>query len=70
MTGEETRLLYIRDVGLIVAGHGLTTRHDAIETSTQRERRKDRMKGKLEPVVRFGMFEVFSERAWQAAEAQ
>ncbi len=70
LTGEEeTRLLYIRDVGLIVAGPGLTTRPGAIETPTQRKRRKDRMKGKLEPLVSFGAFEVFSERAWQAAKA-
>ena len=69
VTGEEeTRLLYIRDVGLIVAGPGLTTRPNAIETPTQRKRRKDRMKGKLEPLVRFGAFEVFSERAWQAVK--
>ena len=69
MTGEEeTRLLYIRDVGLIVAGPGLTTRPNAIETPTQRKRRKDRMKGKLEPLVRFGAFEVFSEQTWQAAK--
>jgi len=61
---EETRLLYIRDVGLIVAGSGLTTRPNAIETPTMRKRRKDRMKGKLEPLARFGAFEVFSERAW------
>ncbi len=66
--GEETRLLYIRDVGLIVAGPRLTTRPNAIETPTQRKRRKDRMKGKLEPLVRFGMFEVFSEQEWQAAK--
>ncbi len=66
---EESRLLYIRDVGLIVAGPGLTTRADAIETSTQRKRRTDRMKGKLEPLVRFGMFEVYSEQAWQEAKA-
>lgn len=62
--GEETRLLYVRDVGLIVAGPGLTTRPNAIETPTMRKRRKDRMKGKLEPLVRFGTFEVFSEGAW------
>ena len=68
VTGEETRLLYVRDVGLIVAGSGLTTRPNAIETPTLRKRRKDRMKGKLEPLVRFGMFEVFSERAWGAAK--
>ena len=65
---EESQLLYIRDVGLIVAGPGLTTRADAIETSTQRKRRTDRMKGKLEPLVCFGMFEVYSEQAWQAAK--
>ena len=65
---EETQLLYIRDVGLIVAGPGLTTRANAIETSTMRKRRKDLMKGKLEPLVRFGMFEVFSEKEWQAAK--
>ena len=57
-----------RGVGLIVAGPGLTTRPKAVETPTQRKRRKDRMKGKLEPLVRFGMFEVFSEQAWQAAK--
>jgi hypothetical protein len=69
VTGEEeTRLLYIRDVGLIVSGPGLTTRPNAIETPTMHKRRKDRMKGKLEPLVRFGAFEVFSERAWQAAK--
>lgn len=33
-----------------------------------RKRRKDRMKGKLEPLVRFGIFEVFSEEAWQRAK--
>jgi hypothetical protein len=65
---EETRLVYIRDVGLIVAGPGLTTRPNAIEAPTQRKRRRDRMTGKLEPLVRFGSFEVFSERAWQAAK--
>ncbi len=65
---EETRLVYIRDVGLIVAGPGLTTRPNAIEASTQRKRRTDRMKAKLEPLVRFGAFEVFSERAWQEAK--
>jgi len=69
VTGEEeTRLLYIRDVGLIVAGPGLTTRPNAIETPTMRKRRKDRMKGKLEPIVRFGAFEVFSEKQWQGAK--
>ena len=68
VTGEEARLLYIRDVGLIVAGPGLTTHPNTIETPTLRKRRKDRMKGKLEPLVRFGMFEVFSERAWGAAK--
>ena len=69
VTGEEmTQLLYVRDVGLIVAGPGLTTRLNAVETPTRRKRRKDRMKGKLEPLVRFGMFEVFSEQAWQAAK--
>ncbi len=55
-------------MGLIVAGPGLTTRHNAIEMPTLRKRRKDRMKGKLEPLVKFGMFEVFSEGAWQAAK--
>lgn len=69
VTGEEeTRLLYVRDVGLIIAGPGLTTRENAIETPTQRKRRKDRMKGRLEPLIRFGAFEVFSERVWQAAK--
>ena len=69
VTGEEeTHLLYVRDVGLVIAGLGLTTRPNAIETPTMRKRRKDRMKGKLEPLVRFGMFEVFSEREWQAAK--
>ncbi len=52
----------VRDVGLIADGLGLTTRPNAIETPTQRKRRKDRMKGKLEPLVRFGAFEVFSEQ--------
>ncbi len=66
---EESRLLYIRDVGLIVAGPGLTTRPNAIEASTQRKRRTDRMRGKLEPLVSFGMFEVFSEHEWQRAKA-
>jgi hypothetical protein len=66
VTGEEeTRLLYVRDVGLIVAGAGLTTRPGAIETATLRKRRADRMAGKFEPLVRFGNFEVFSERAWR-----
>ena len=55
-------------MGLIVAGPGLTTRPNAIETPTLRKRRKDRMKGKLEPLVRFGAFKVFSERAWQRAK--
>jgi hypothetical protein len=69
VTGEEeTQLLYVRDVGLIVAGPGLTTRPNAIETPTQRKRRKDRMKGRLEPLVRFGAFEVFSEQVWQEAK--
>lgn len=36
--------------------------------SFQRKRRTDWMKGRLEPLVRFGMFEVFSERVWQAAK--
>lgn len=66
--GEQTHLLYVRDVGLIVAGPGLTTRPNAIETATLRKRRKDRMKGRLKPLVRFGMFEVFSEGAWQDAK--
>ena len=65
---EETRLLYIRDVELIVAGPRLTTRPNAIETPTIRKRRKDRMKGEREPLVRFGTFEVFSEQAWQGAK--
>ncbi len=51
-----------------MAGPGLITRPNAIETPTQRKRRNDCMKGKLEPLVRFGMFEVFSERAWQRAK--
>ena len=69
VTGEEmTQLLYVRDVGLIVAGPGLTTRPNAIETPTLRKRRNDRMKGRLEPLVTFGMFEVFSEGAWQRAK--
>ena len=68
VTGEETQLLYVRDVGLIVAGPGLTTRPNAVETPTLRKRRKDRMKGKLEPLACFGAFEVFSEGAWGAAK--
>ncbi len=51
-----------------MVGPGLTTRHNAIETPTMRKRRKDRMKGKLEPLVRFGMFEVFSGKEWQRAK--
>lgn len=69
MGGEETRLLYVRDVGLIIAGPGLTTHPNATETPTLRKRRKDRMKGRLEPLVRFGTFEVFSEHEWQSAKA-
>ena len=65
---EETQLLYVRDVGLIVAGPGLTTRPNAIETPTQRKRRKDRMKGMLEPLVRFEAFEVFREQTWQGVK--
>lgn len=55
-------------MSLIVTGPRLTTRPEAVETPTLRKRRKDRMKGKLEPLVRFGMFEVFSEWAWGAAK--
>jgi len=47
---EKKHLLYIRDVGLIVAGPGLSTHPNAIETPTMRKRRKDRMKGRLEPL--------------------
>lgn len=50
-----TQPLYIRDVDLIVAGLGLTTRHKAIETPTMRKRCKDRMRGKLEPFVAFSL---------------
>ena len=57
-----------QDMGLVAAGLGLTTRANAIETPTQCKRRKDQMKGKLEPLVRFGIFEVFSEQEWQAAK--
>ncbi len=63
-----TQLLYVRDVSLIVAGPGLTTRQNAVETPTMRKRRKDRMKGKLEPLVRLGTVEVFSEHAWGGGE--
>ena len=66
---EESRLLYIRDVGLIVTGPGLTPRPNASEASTQRNRRTDRMKGKLEPLASFGMFEVYSEQEWQGTKA-
>lgn len=59
---------YVKDVGLILAGTELTIRPNAIETPTQRKRRKDRMKSKLEPLVRFGAFEVFSEGAWGAVK--
>ena len=68
ITGE-TYLCYVRDAVLIVAGPGLTTRPHAVQTPAKRKRRNDRMKGKLEPLVRFGMFEVFSEKAWGAAKA-
>lgn len=40
----------------------------AVETPTKRKRRTDRMKGKLEPLVKFGTFELFSEKEWQAAK--
>ena len=60
----------VRDVGLIMTGPGLTIRPKAIETPTLRKRRKDRMKGKLEPLVRFGASGVFSEHAWGAAKAE
>lgn len=63
---EETRLLYIRDVCLIVAGSGLTTRPGAIETAALRKRRADRMGGKLEPLVRSATSKVFRERVRQA----
>lgn len=59
-----------RGGGLIVARTGLTTRPNAVETPTRRKRRKDLMKGRLKPLVRFGMFEVFSKRAWQVAVAK
>lgn len=66
LTGEEeSQLHYVRDVGLIVAGPGLTERPEAIQKATMRKRRVDRMEGKLEPLVRFGNFEVFSEQQWQ-----
>lgn len=44
------------------------TQANAVEVSTQRKRCKDGMKAKLEPLVSFSTFEVFSERAWQATK--
>ncbi len=69
-TGEETRTVYIRDVGLIVAGAGLSTQAGAIEVAAKRKRRKDRLEGKLMPLVHFGNYEIYLEAQWRLAKEQ
>ena len=60
----EVRMVYIRDVGLIVAGPGLT-QPGHVRVRNPRERRSDRMEGRLEPLLVYGNYEIYSERRWQ-----
>ncbi len=60
----EVRMVYIRDVGLIVAGPGLT-QAECVHFRNPRERRSDRMEGRLEPLLVYGNYEIYSERGWQ-----
>jgi len=71
VTGRDrTELVYVRDVGLIVAGPGLSRNPRAVEVTPRRKKREGQMREKLEPIVVFGNFEVFSEKEWQAAKEE
>lgn len=68
-TGEErVETVYIREAGLIVVGSGIKGDESRIVFAQRRKRRRDRMK--LEPLLTFGNFEIFSERAWQAVKEE
>lgn len=69
--GEEAEptMVYVRDVGLIVAGPGLT-HAGRVRDGRDHLRRKDRMEGKLEPLLAYGNYEIYSEQEWQQAKGQ
>ena len=61
-------MLYIRDVGLIVSGPGLTE-EGRVRHGRLHKPRRGTMQGKLEPLLAYGNYEIYSERDWQQAKA-
>ena len=65
----EIRMLYIRDVGLIVAGKGLTD-DGQVRHSSSEHRRTDKLTDKLEPLLIYGNYEIYAEQAWNDLKNQ
>lgn len=63
---EHSRSVYVREVGLVAVGPGMS-RPESVEFAVRSKRRSDRMR--LEPLLRYGNFEVYSEREWQEEKA-
>lgn len=59
----EVSMVYIRDVGLIVAGKRLT---DAgrVRPSSSDHRRSDKLHDRLEPLLVYGNYQIYAEREW------
>lgn len=64
----EATMLYIRDVGLIVAGAGLIG-GERVRYSKSEHRRSDKMQGRLEPLLTYGNYAFYSEKSWQQVKA-
>lgn len=59
----EVSMLYIRDVGLIVAGKGLTGT-GRVRFSSSEHKRSDKLTDKLKPLLVYGNYEIYDEQAW------
>lgn len=67
LDGEEhSRSVYVREVGLVAVGPSMG-RPTSVEFAPRSKRRSDRMR--LEPLLRYGNFEIYSEREWQKEKA-
>lgn len=67
--GGEVSMVYIRDVGLIVAGKGLTGA-GRVRHSQSEHRRSDNLTVRLEPLLVYGNYEIYAERAWGEVKKQ
>jgi hypothetical protein len=65
----EISMVYIRDVGLVIAGKGLTNA-GRVRPSASEHRRSDKLTGKLEPLLVYGNYEIYAEREWNEVKKQ